>query len=408
LEAFDHILPDEYSYDLPDHRIAEFPAACRDESKLLILQKDGTIRQDVFRSIAGYLVEGSHVVMNNSRVIPARLVFTQETGARIEFFCLRPAEPSDYSRSLAADQVCSWECMIGNSRRFKSNTLYNQFVVKGIVVGLKAEKISQNSGTAIIRFSWEPSGFSFGDLLSEIGQTPLPPYIKREPTVTDRIRYQTVYSKSEGSVAAPTAGLHFTPEVFDQMSRKNIRFHELTLHVGAGTFQPIKSARIKDHDMHAEVFNASVELIGKLAALQAPVVCVGTTSVRALESLYWLGVKLLVSGYIRPGELHVGQWEAYHLPQHYRYQESFKALLAWAREVGIRELLTSTRLMIVPGYDFRVTDTLITNFHQPRSTLLLLVAAFAGESWKAVYQYALQHNFRFLSYGDSSLLFRQT
>lgn len=407
MEAFDHILPGAYSYDLPDHRIADFPAACRDASKLLILHQDKSIRQDVFRNIAGYLVEGSHIVLNNSRVIPARLVFTQETGARIEFFCLKPAEPSDYGRSLAADHACSWECMIGNNRRLRNNTLYRQVAVKGTGVWLKAEKISQNGGTAIIRFSWEPSGISFGTLLSEIGQTPLPPYIKREPVDTDRIRYQTVYSKSEGSVAAPTAGLHFTPAVFDQLTRKNITCHELTLHVGAGTFQPMKSVRIKDHDMHAEVFTAPVDLISKLAAMRAPVVCVGTTSVRALESLYWLGVKLLASDNIRPGELSLDQWEAYHLPQHYRFQESFEALLAWTRQLGIRELLTSTKLMIVPGYDFRVTDTLITNFHQPRSTLLLLVAAFAGESWQAVYQYALQHDFRFLSYGDSSLLFRQ-
>lgn len=401
------ISPDHYYYELPEDRIALFPAANRDESHLLIREKTGRLHQDIFKNIANYLAEGSHIFFNNSKVIPARLIFTKETGSRIEIFCLKPSEPSDYALSLASTASCSWECMVGNLKRFSSDSLHMKIMGKKDHLNLYADRLSQNGNIVIINFRWDDDTVSFADILLLIGQTPLPPYIKRKPEETDRERYQTIYSKFDGSVAAPTAGLHFTDNVFETLNSKNIFRHEITLHVGAGTFQPIKAVSIEDHLMHTEYFNLTPGIMKLLAGMPDRVTCVGTTSVRTLESIYWLGVKVIQNKNIALENLHINQWDAYTLPKVYTMQNSFEALGEWLEKQEINEFMVPTRLMIVPGYGFKVVDTLITNFHQPRSTLLLLIAAFIGESWKETYNYALNHGFRFLSYGDSSLLFNQ-
>jgi S-adenosylmethionine:tRNA ribosyltransferase-isomerase len=395
----------QFIYDLPDERIARFPVKERDHSLLLVRKKDGGLFKDTFRHLADYLDDGCHLVFNNSRVIPARLVFVKPTGAYIELFCCRPVEPADYARSLFTAKFVIWECLAGNLKRFKGNSLSRKVRIKNTEINLVAEKVSQTGNVLLIKFSWNNDSINFAEILDEIGQIPLPPYIKRNPEEIDRFRYQTIYSKFEGSVAAPTAGLHFTEEVFGQLSRRHISHSEITLHIGAGTFQPIKAASYSDHDMHAEYFYVSGNMIRKLAVLNSKVVAVGTTTVRTLETIYWLGVKILHDQKLLPQEMHLGQWEAYQLPQNIPLKQSIEALGRWMEETNLSEFMTYTKLMIVPGYKFRMVNTLITNFHQPGSTLLLLVAAFIGDSWKDLYSYALNNGFRFLSYGDSSLLF---
>ena len=406
LKPFADITPEQFSYELPEEKIALFPAEVRDDSRLLIRMPDGKLEQDHFRNIASYLPADSKVFRNNSRVIPARLIFTGQSGSRIELFILKPVEPSDYALSLSSSESCIWECMVGNQKRFKADTLFMDIPVQGNRVHLSAERLHRKDNVTRIRFSWDHDALSFGTILAAAGRTPLPPYIRRELVEQDRERYQTIYSRFDGSVAAPTAGLHFTRPVLEQLSLKGIPCHDLTLHVGAGTFQPIKTSHILEHEMHAEFFALDEELLQILANLKKKGTCVGTTSVRTLESVYWLGVKLIQSGKQNHNILEIDQWEPYQLPQQYTLQQSFETLGDWIAKQDKKSFLVSTRLMIVPGYEFRVTDTLITNFHQPRSTLLLLIAAFIGDDWKAVYQYALENNFRFLSYGDSSLLFR--
>jgi S-adenosylmethionine:tRNA ribosyltransferase-isomerase len=408
LKPFADISPDQFNYELPNERIAVFPTDIRDKSRLLIREKDGTLHQDIFRNISDYLDEGSHLFFNNSKVIPARLVFTKETGSHIEIFCLKPSEPSDYAMSLSATKTCSWECMIGNIKRFNVDSLYMKIAGPNNHLILKAEKMKQTGNTALIKFSWDNDEVSFAEILSLIGQTPLPPYIKRDPAEIDRERYQTIYAKFDGSVAAPTAGLHFTDYVFEKLACKFISSHEITLHVGGGTFQPIKSNKVEDHEMHSEFFFVTSGLMQLLLKIQNKVACVGTTSVRTLESIYWLGVKIIQSENITPNDLCIGQWEPYTLPSGYTMKHSFEALAKWLEKQKIKEVMASTKLMVVPGYKFNVVNTLITNFHQPHSTLLLLIAAFIGESWRETYNYALQQGFRFLSYGDSSLLFNAT
>lgn len=404
LEPFKDIRSADFSYTLPEDRIALFPEEIRDNSKLLIRYPDGTLIQDRFSNIPGYLPAGTHLFLNDTKVIPARLVFKKETGSRIEVFCLHPAEPSDYAQSLSATQTCTWHCMIGNMRRFGTSTLQMEVHLNDTSVVLRAEKISQAGNTALVRFKWDRS-VSFAAILSESGHTPLPPYIRREETKTDRERYQTIYSRSDGSVAAPTAGLHFTDHVFNQLKSNGIFLHNLTLHIGAGTFQPIKTAYLENHDMHAESFVITKELIHQLAKLDTKVTCVGTTSVRTLESLYWLGIKIRQSGGLSLQNLHLNQWEAYYLPQTIPMKESFTIFREWIDNQPEKNIMASTKLMIVPGYDFKTVNAIITNFHQPHSTLLLLIAAFIGDSWRETYQFALKKGFRFLSYGDCSLLF---
>ncbi len=407
MKPFENINLSEYTYDLPEDRIAAFPIENREESLLLVCEKGGKIRHDHFRNLAGYLEMGDQMVFNNSRVIPARLIFTKNTGSKIELFCLAPSEPLRYDLSLSSKGSCIWKCMVGNLKRFTGKNLALELRMNGSQVLLNAEKLKQNGNVADIRFTWEPEEATFAEILSSLGKTPLPPYIKREPDEKDRERYQTVYSKMDGSVAAPTAGLHFTGRVLDQLTHKNISLHEVTLHVGAGTFQPIKGESVLHHTMHAEFIQVSREFIHRIATLNQPVVAVGTTSVRTLESLYWMGVKLMERGAAYDGEPRLEQWEAYELRQDVSIRDAFQCLEKWLDCQGLTEFFSSTRLMIVPGYRFRMIKTLITNFHQPGSTLLLLVAAFIGSSWKDAYRYALGNGFRFLSYGDSSILFRQ-
>jgi S-adenosylmethionine:tRNA ribosyltransferase-isomerase len=407
LKPFADISPDLFNYELPDDRIAVFPTGIRDNSRLLIRERDGMLHQDTFRNLSEYLPEDSHLFFNNSKVIPARLVFNKETGSHIEIFCLKPAEPSDYALSLSANKSCSWECLVGNLKRFSGDSLQLKISINSVYLTLKAEKLSQTGNTVVIKFSWDNDKVSFTEILSLIGQTPLPPYIKREPSAIDRERYQTIYSKFDGSVAAPTAGLHFTEYVFERLAQKHISHHEITLHVGAGTFQPIKSNQVIHHEMHAELFKVTPALLQLLATMPGRVACVGTTTVRTLESIYWLGIKIIQLKDKTPHSLHIDQWEPYDLPSKFTMKQSFEAFGEWLEKQRIKEAMASTSLMILPGYSFKVVDTLITNFHQPRSTLLLLITAFIGESWKETYNYALHQGFRFLSYGDSSLLFNQ-
>lgn len=405
MKPFENISLSEYTYELPEERIAAFPIENREESLLLVCEKDGNIHHDHFRNLADYLEKDDQLVFNNSRVIPARLIFTKSTGSKIELFCLAPADPLRYDLSLGSKGGCTWECMIGNLKRFKGRSVTLDVMLNGSLIQLNAEKLKRNGNLAEIRFSWQPDTFTFAEILSSMGKTPLPPYIKREPDERDRERYQTIYSKREGSVAAPTAGLHFSGQVFDRLKRKNVAFHEVTLHVGAGTFQPIKGDSLQKHNMHAEFIQVSLDFIHLMSDLNQPVVAVGTTSVRTLESLYWMGVKLLSQKNPEAEELRLEQWEAYDLRQDTSIHNAFQALEKWLIHHGMTEFFSSTRLMIVPGYKFRMIKTLITNFHQPGSTLLLLVAAFIGSTWKEAYRYALDKGFRFLSYGDSSILF---
>lgn len=405
MKPFENIRLSDYTYELPDDRIASFPVKNREESLLLVYKKETNIQHDHFRNLADYLEEGDQLVFNNSRVIPARLIFTKKTGSRIELFCLAPLDPLQYDLSLNSRGKCIWECMVGNLKRFTDHQLYSEVMLNGRTIRLQAEKLKQNGNLADIQFTWQPDGAAFSEILTAIGKTPLPPYIKREPDEKDRERYQTIYSKKDGSVAAPTAGLHFTDHVLGLLKRKNVSFHEVTLHVGAGTFQPIKADSLQKHDMHAEFIQVSCDFISHIADFDHPVVAVGTTSVRTLESLYWMGVKVMEKGMMPAGELKLGQWEAYELRQDVSIRDAFHSLAKWLDHYNLPELFSSTRLMIVPGYRFKMVKTLITNFHQPGSTLLLLVAAFIGDSWKGAYRYALDKGFRFLSYGDSSILF---
>lgn len=405
MTPFAAINPNDYNYDLPADRIALFPVQKRDDSRLLIRDSNGLIREDVFFNLAGYLPAGRDLFFNNSKVIPARLVFTRDTGSQIEIFCLRPFDPVDYASALSSANGSAWYCMIGNLRRFGIGKLFMQLSVGEHKLLLSAEKAPEEGNPVRVDFRWDNDQVTFGEILDEAGKTPLPPYIKREAIASDRERYQTVYSKTEGSVAAPTAGLHFTGHVLKQLAEKHITCHQVTLHVGAGTFQPIKTDSLADHQMHAELFSLSDELLNQLAAVPDKVMAVGTTTVRTLESIYWLGVKTLINPAMVIEALQLAQWEAYTLPSHYTLQQSVESLREWLSRNSIRDTMVSTSLMIIPGYTFKTTDLLITNFHQPRSTLLMLIAAFIGDAWKDTYAYALNNRFRFLSYGDSSLLF---
>jgi S-adenosylmethionine:tRNA ribosyltransferase-isomerase len=407
LKPFANISPDQYSYELPEDRIAAFPVGIRDHSRLLIRGRNGSLQNDTFKNLSQYLPENSNLFFNNSKVIPARLIFNKKSGARIEVFCLKPIEPADYAQSLSATKTCSWECLVGNLKRFSDEPLQLEVLVKQSNLMLKAEKLDQFNDVVRIRFSWNNDLISFSEIIQQVGRTPLPPYIKRDSTDLDRDRYQTVYSRYEGSVAAPTAGLHFTDNVFKSLASKNITCHEVTLHVGAGTFQPIKSDKVIDHHMHNEYFKVTPELLKLLSAIPGRVACVGTTTIRTLESLYWLGVKIIQSEVTKPQDLHLEQWESYHLKADFTLKQSFETFGEWIDKQNFKEITASTSLMILPGYNFKVADMLVTNFHQPRSTLLLLIAAFIGESWKETYDYALKQGFRFLSYGDSSLLYCQ-
>lgn len=392
----------EYDYPLPDERIARYPLEQRDCSKLL-LYKSGNVGEDVFFNLPSYIPSGSLMVFNNTKVIQARMRFRKETGAQIEVFCLEPDEPADYQQIFQETQSCVWQCLVGNSNRWKSGELSQTITVAGKQVLLMVERVSCAAAVNRVRFSWN-GGVSFAELLEAAGELPIPPYLNRRTEENDKKTYQTVYSKVQGSVAAPTAGLHFTPAVLGKLAEHGVECCEVTLHVGAGTFKPVKSELIADHAMHEEYIEVKRELIAKLVDAGGSAVAVGTTSVRTLESLYFLGEMVAENPGISPEELHVGQWAPYERVHELSTADAMQALLDWLDKNGACKLHAHTQIMIAPGYRFRVVKAIVTNFHQPKSTLLLLVSAFIGGDWRKVYDYALENGFRFLSYGDSSLL----
>jgi len=392
----------EFTYDLPEERIAKYPLQNREVSKLLVY-KNGQIEESVFQSLSKHVDANCSMVFNNTKVIQARLIFHKDTGARVEIFCLEPLRPADYNLAFQAKSRSSWKCIVGNLRKWKTGVLNMSFYVDGKTYHLHAERLTPLEGAQEVQFSWDHPDLSFGEVLDQTGKIPIPPYLNRDSEDSDTIRYQTVYSKFEGSVAAPTAGLHFTESVLGELSNKGISREELTLHVGAGTFKPVKAENIGEHEMHTEHIQVDLKTISTLSECQHSIIAVGTTSVRSLESLYWMGVKLLCNAE-NPSLLK--QWEAYQLPQDYTFQEAFQAIRIYMQEHDLSLFNAATQIIIAPGYDFKVIEGLVTNFHQPQSTLLLLISALVGEDWKKIYQYALQNDFRFLSYGDSSLLMR--
>ena len=400
-----HIQIKDFNYNLPDERIAKFPLAKRDNSKLL-LYRHGEVTEDVFHNIAEYLPKGALMVFNNTKVIQARLHFRKETGALIEVFLLEPYMPADYEQMFQTTGHCSWLCMIGNLKKWKEGTLKRTFDVKGKEVTLVAERKEDVHKSYRVDFSWDASDVSWAELLDAVGELPIPPYLNRETQESDKTTYQTVYSKIKGSVAAPTAGLHFTPEVLADIDRHGIDREELTLHVGAGTFKPVKSEEIQDHEMHTEYICVHRQTLEKLIRHEAKAIAVGTTSVRTLESLYYIGVKLEKTLDLSEEELHVCQWEPYEnaVAKPITPIKAIKNILAYLDKHGLSALHASTQIIIAPGYEYNIVKMLVTNFHQPQSTLLLLVSAFVHGDWHKIYDYALAHDFRFLSYGDSSLL----
>ncbi len=396
----------DYSYILPDERIAKYPLEKRDSSKLLIYN-NGEIKESVFTGLPSYLPQGSLMVFNNTKVVPARLFFRKETGAVIEIFCLEPVDPKDYALSFSSVGTCSWNVVIGNAKKWKGGDVYficDDTHKEAKSLNLRAELIEKgdNNGS-IVRFKWD-GNLSFSEVLDICGRIPIPPYLNRDTEELDLERYQTLYARIKGSVAAPTAGLHFTEEVLEAVSAAGVEREQVCLHVGAGTFVPVKSEYISDHKMHTEPFEVTKDLLLKLRDLKdgAKVIAVGTTSTRTLESLYFLGVQCIENG--APDA--VRQWEPYMKEYAYSVKESVSALLDYMESRNMDKIVARTGIIIVPSYKFRVVDMLVTNFHQPQSTLLLLISAFIGGNWKEVYNYALDNGFRFLSYGDSSLLFR--
>jgi len=394
---------EDFNYKLNEQNIAKYPLADRSASKLL-LYKEGQISQDQFSHLSDHLPPESWLVFNNTRVIQARLNFKKETGAHIEIFCLEPIDPSDYEQAFQSENSVTWLCLVGNAKKWKDGSVFLNTCINGEEIRLKA-KLEERSGEGfIISFHWKQRGLSFGELIEQSGSTPIPPYLKRQSEDSDRERYQTIYSVNNGSVAAPTAGLHFTDALLESLKQSKVAMEHLTLHVGAGTFVPVKEENARDHSMHSELVVVSPEFIEKWLNRKSGLIAVGTTSTRSLESLYWLGVKLMQHAPVKPEALSIAQWDNEKLPQDIPLNESIEFLLDYCRQYELEHLSFSTQLMIVPGYRFRTISGLLTNFHMPGSTLLLLIAAWIGDDWKKVYNYALREDFRFLSYGDSSLL----
>ena len=397
----------DYNYPLSDERIAKYPLKERDHSKLLIY-KQGKVSEDVFFHVADYLPMGSLMVMNNTKVIQARLHFRKATGALIEIFLLEPALPADYEQMFQSRGRCEWFCLVGNLKKWKEGQLSRGFTIDDHEVTVTAERVGEAATSQRIAFTWDDNQLSMAELIDSIGELPIPPYLNRKTEECDKTTYQTVYSKIKGSVAAPTAGLHFTADVLASLDNKGIEREEVTLHVGAGTFKPVKSLHIGEHDMHTETFCVKKQTIERLIAHQGHAVAVGTTSVRTLESLYYIGYKMLQLPNAEEQHWHVEQWE------HYQMQvapddapttmEALQAIANYMQRNALTTLHGSTQIIIAPGYNYHIVKMLITNFHQPQSTLLLLVSAFVHGDWRNIYDYALQHEFRFLSYGDSSLL----
>ncbi len=392
----------DYNYPLPDERIAKFPLEERSDSKLLIYN-NGAISQSHFKSIGALLPEDAMLVFNNTKVIRARLIMHKESGARIEVFCLEPHTPADYERAFAAKGECQWSCIVGNLKRWKQGEIFIEFEHQGATHRLEAQIVERGTHEHIIRFRWSLD-IAFGPLLELLGRIPIPPYLNRESEQIDYTRYQTVYSKFEGSVAAPTAGLHFTAELIDELKGGGVQFEEVTLHVGAGTFLPVKEEDATQHPMHTEHFEISLSTLRNLACSYGKIIAVGTTSVRTLESLSALAWRIKLSG--EPDtERTIGQWELYDIPAEFTGLMALETLIGYLQQASLTSLKSSTQIMITPlGYRFRIVKYIITNFHQPCSTLLLLVSAYVEGDWQRIYDYALANDFRFLSYGDSSLL----
>ena len=418
-----HIKISDYNYDLPDERIAKFPIAQRDHSKLLVY-KHGEVSDDVFHHLPTYLPQGALMIFNNTKVIQARLHFRKETGALIEVFLMEPAEPTDYELMFQTTGHCSWLCMIGNLKKWKEEILKRDFEIKGHkltlsatmrrgdALGSEAQKmVAKGGGTNYwVDFDWDNDKVSFAEILEAVGELPIPPYLNRKTEESDKTTYQTVYSKIKGSVAAPTAGLHFTDAVLKDLDAHGIDREEVTLHVGAGTFKPVKSLEIEGHQMHTEYIVVHRRSLEKLIKHECRVIAVGTTSVRTIESLYYMGVHLLKHPEANEEDLHVKQWDPYELSEDGNLvdgitpMQAIQAIIDYLDRNGLEALHSSTQIIIAPGYQYKIVKMLVTNFHQPQSTLLLLVSAFLKGDWKKVYDYALSHDFRFLSYGDSSLL----
>lgn len=418
-----HIKISDYNYDLPDERIAKFPIAQRDHSKLLVY-KHGEVSDDVFHHLPTYLPQGALMIFNNTKVIQARLHFRKETGALIEVFLMEPAEPTDYELMFQTTGHCSWLCMIGNLKKWKEGSLKRDFEIKGNKLTLSAtmrrgdalgseaqEMVAKGGGTNYwVDFDWDNDKVSFAEILEAVGELPIPPYLNRKTEESDKTTYQTVYSKVKGSVAAPTAGLHFTDAVLKDLDAHGIDREEVTLHVGAGTFKPVKSLEIEGHQMHTEYIVVHRRSLEKLIKHECRVIAVGTTSVRTIESLYYMGVHLLKHPEANEEDLHVKQWDPYELSEDGNLvdgitpMQAIQAIIDYLDRNGLEALHSSTQIIIAPGYQYKNVKMLVTNFHQPQSTLLLLVSAFLKGDWKKVYDYALSHDFRFLSYGDSSLL----
>lgn len=396
----DHIPITKYDYPLPADRIARYPLEERSQSKLLVYDS-GSITTRVFRDAPSQLEGGDHLYFNVTRVVRARLVFRKETGGRIEIFVLEPHMPSDYQLAFSAMEPVRFTCLVGNAKKWKQGPL--RMTIGNVTLEARIE--DRMDDKFIIRFAWNDRTISFGEVLERAGSTPIPPYLEREAEEKDAATYQTVYAKQDGSVAAPTAGLHFTDQVMSEMEAQGVQRHELTLHVGAGTFVPVKEENAVDHPMHAELVTVDRQLLESLRGDHRNI-AVGTTSVRTLESLYWLGVRAYEDPSFSFEQLYLDQWEAYESGAGLETKDAFSVLLNKMNETGLDRFSFRTRIMITPGYAFRVVDGMFTNFHQPKSTLLLLIAAFVGEDWKEIYTYALENGFRFLSYGDGSLLWR--
>lgn len=399
-----HIRISDYNYALPDERIAKFPLARRDQSKLLIYRA-GEVTEDKFFNLPDHLPSGSLMVFNNTKVIQARLHFYKETGALIEVFLLEPAEPADYEQMFQTRGRCSWYCLIGNLKKWKEGPLTRELDIENGRLKITATRGPQHGTSHLVEFEWSQD-LSFAEVIDAIGELPIPPYLNRKSEESDKTTYQTVYSKIKGSVAAPTAGLHFTPEVLSAIDAKGIDREELTLHVGAGTFKPVKSEEIGGHEMHTEYFAVRRQTLEKLLQHDCQAIAVGTTSVRTLESLYYIGLRLQANPDLTAEQLHIDQWEPYNegLKSDVNVQQSIRNIVDWLDRNHQEVFHGSTQIIIAPGYEYKIVKMLVTNFHQPQSTLLLLVSAFVKGDWHRIYDYALSHDFRFLSYGDSSLL----
>jgi len=408
LENLRNIRIENFDYTLSADRIAQFPLEVRDKSKILVLKKN-SIGEDVFENIASYLPENSLLISNETRVVHARLLFRKPSGALIEVFCLEPVEPTrDIQLAFQQKQKCTWKCLVGNARRWKSGPLKMTIEVDAELVTLTANLITKDNATYLVKFDWTLSDLTFAQILEHFGKIPLPPYISREASESDNTTYQTVFARNDGSVAAPTAGLHFTPGVLSALKKRNIETASITLHVGAGTFKPVSTDTIGEHHMHFEQVIVPVQLLKEIIRYKYKhITLVGTTTVRTLESVYWQGVKWLQDKPVSPA-LFIEQWEPYKQPPGINIptEAALQCVIDTLEKAGLTELHGETSLMIAPGYKYHIPDAIITNFHQPKSTLLLLVAAFVGKQWRQAYNYALAHNFRFLSYGDSCLFFK--